>query len=72
MDLFSQNFFESLEKFKEFKKLDENQIGKKVKVLRSNQGGEYTSSAFINFSKDHRIKRELTQAHTPHQNGISE
>ncbi len=61
-----------MENFKEFKKLVKNQIRKRVEVLRSIQGGEYTSNAFINFCKDHGIKIELTQVHIPHQNGILE
>ena len=32
--------------FQEFKALVENQTGKKIKVLRSNNGGEYTSNEF--------------------------
>jgi transposase InsO family protein len=69
---FFRKKIESLKNFKEFKKLAKNQTRRRVKVLRSNWGGEYTSSAFINFCKDHGMNRELTQAHTPHQNGILE
>jgi hypothetical protein len=36
-------------KFQEFKALVENQTGKKIKVLRSNNGGEYTSKEFDTF-----------------------
>jgi hypothetical protein len=32
--------FESFEKFKEFKVEFENQFGKKIKVFRTDQGGE--------------------------------
>ena len=37
---------EVLQKFKEFKALVESQIGRKIKVLRSHNGGEYTSKEF--------------------------
>ena len=40
---------ESLEKFKEFQNEVENHLGKKIKALRSDRGGEYLSHAF----KDH-------------------
>ena len=33
--------------FKEFKALVENQTGKKIKVLRSDNGGEYIDSKFV-------------------------
>ena len=37
---------EVFSKFQEFKALVEIQIGKKIKVLRSKNGGEYTSNGF--------------------------
>ena len=36
-------------RFKEFKALVENQTGKKIKVLRSDNGGEFTSNEFRDF-----------------------
>lgn len=38
----------------------ENQIGKKIKVLKLDNCGEYTSNDLNNFYKETRIKRELT------------
>jgi transposase InsO family protein len=38
-----------LAKFQEFKTQVENLIGRKIKILRSNNGGEYTSKEFNNF-----------------------
>jgi len=35
--------------FQEFKAQVENLIGRKIKVLRSDNGGEYTSKDFNNF-----------------------
>jgi transposase InsO family protein len=63
---------EVLRKFQEFKVLVENQSGKKIKVLRSDNGGEYTSHAFKKFCAGAGIKRELTVPYTPQQNGVSE
>jgi transposase InsO family protein len=58
-------------KFKEFKALIENLSKRKIKILRSNNGGEYTSKEFVNFCKDVEIKRELTTPYNPQQNGVA-
>ena len=50
----------------------ETQHERPIKRLRSDNGGEYTSSAFTEFLKSHGIKRELTVARRPQQNGVSE
>ena len=42
---------EVFEKFKEFKALIENLSDKKIKTLRSDNGGEYTSKEFEAFAK---------------------
>jgi hypothetical protein len=47
-------------RFQEFKALVENQIGKKIRVLRSDNGGEYTSKEFMDFYAGEGIRRELT------------
>ena len=38
--------------FKVFKALAENQSGRKLKILRSDNGGEYVNSEFIQYCKD--------------------
>jgi len=43
------------EYFKEFKNMVGKQIGKYIHILRSNQGGEYTSREFIKYCKAHGI-----------------
>jgi transposase InsO family protein len=40
---------EVFKRFQEFKALVENQTGKKIKVLRLDNGGEYTSMEFAEF-----------------------
>ena len=45
--------------FQEFKALVEKQIGIKIKVLRSDIRGDYTSSSSKEFCAYFRIKREL-------------
>jgi hypothetical protein len=61
-----------LAKFQEFKAQVENLTGRKIKVLRSDNGGEYTSKYFNNFCIEVGIKREFTVPYNPHQNGVAE
>ena len=51
---------ETFDRFKEFKALIENQIGKHIHMLRSDNGGEYESNEFDDFCREARIKKELT------------
>jgi hypothetical protein len=59
-------------RFQEFKALVENQTGKKIRVLRSDNGGEYTSKEFMDFCAGEGIRRELTVPYNPQQNGVAE
>ena len=52
-------------KFCEFKDLVEKESGKKIKALRSDNGGEYVSQEFKDFCAAEGIKRELTTLHNP-------
>ncbi|KAH9657711.1 hypothetical protein KPL70_023190 [Citrus sinensis] len=63
---------EVLEIFVKWKKLVETQTGKKIKVLRSDNGGEYTSDPFLQVCQNKGIKRHFTVRHTPQQNGVAE
>jgi hypothetical protein len=63
---------EVFSKFKEFKALIENLYERKIKILRLDNGGEYTSKVFVNFCKDVGIKRELTTSYNPQQNSVAE
>lgn len=58
--------------FKEFKARMELESGKKIKCLRTDNGGEYTGDEFDNFCKQEGIKRQFTVAYTPQQNGVAE
>ena len=69
---FLKNKSEVFGKFKEFKALIENHSKKRIKTLRSNNGGEYTSKEFEAFCKEAGIKRELTTPYNPQQNGVAE
>ena len=63
---------ETFYKFKEFKVLIENQSGKQIKMLRTNNGGEYESHSFEDLCKESGIKTQLTVPYNPQQNGIAE
>jgi transposase InsO family protein len=63
---------EAFEKFKVFKALTENQTRKRLKVVGSNRGGEFSSWNFKEFCDKHGIKREYTIPRTPQQNGVVE
>ncbi|KAH0652619.1 hypothetical protein KY289_030297 [Solanum tuberosum] len=58
--------------FKTFKAHVENETGKAIKTLRTDRGGMYCSKVFKDFCESNGIRRELTTAYTPQQNGVSE
>ena len=63
---------EAFEIFKEFKVLIKNQLGKRIKIFRSDNGGEYMSNEFIAFCKKEGIKKETIVPYNPKQNGLAE
>jgi len=58
--------------FIKFKLLVENLFDTKIKYLQSDNGGEYTSTAFKQFLNQNGIFHRLTCPHTSKQNGIAE
>ena len=60
------------ETFDRFKELIENQTGKHICILRSDNGGEYESNEFDVFCQEAGIKKELTVPYNPQQNGVAE
>jgi hypothetical protein len=60
------------DKFKEFKALVENQIENKIKLLRTNNGGEFCGNEIKEFCKKCGIERQKTIPYTPQQNGVAE
>ncbi|KAI3813170.1 hypothetical protein L1987_17887 [Smallanthus sonchifolius] len=63
---------QAFETFKEFKQRVENEVGTKLKMLRTNRGGEFTSNEFSQYCKDNGIARQLTAPYSPQQNGVVE
>ncbi|KAI0494922.1 hypothetical protein KFK09_025068 [Dendrobium nobile] len=63
---------ETLTKFKQFTALVQNQFNTKIKTLRSDAGGEYTSNLFRSYLVAHGITQQFCCPHTPEQNGLAE
>ena len=63
---------EVFETFLVWKKMVENQTGRKMKVLRSDNGTEYRNDQFSIFCKKEGISRHFTVRDTPQQNGVAE
>jgi hypothetical protein len=61
-----------LARFQEFKAQVETLTGRTIKVLRSDNGGEYTSIDFSDFCIEAGIKREYTIPYNPQHNGVAE
>lgn len=49
----------------------ENQLNKKIKVLRSNRGGEHELS-FDEFCAQHGVIHQTIVPYSPQQNGVTE
>jgi hypothetical protein len=50
----------------------ENQTGNRIKVLWSDNGGEYSSNEFVDFCACTGIKRQMTVHYNPQQNEVVE
>ena len=62
---------EAIEKFVLYKNEVENQLNKKIKVLRSDRGGEH-ESPFVEFCAQHGIIHETTTPYSPQTNEVAE
>ncbi|CAL8087744.1 unnamed protein product [Prunus armeniaca] len=63
---------DALNCFRKFKSMVELQSGFKVKCVRSDKGGEFTSSEFDRLCEEAGIQRQFSMAYTPQQNGVVE
>lgn len=62
---------EAISVFDEYKIKVENQLGRTMKVLGTDRGGEYTSNEFDEYCKKNSIQHQLTMAYMPQQNGVA-
>ncbi len=58
--------------FQKWKARAETETGRKLKVLRTDGGGEYTSTEFGRYLEKAGVNHELTIPQTPEQNGVAE
>ena len=59
-------------KILEWKSIVKKSSSKKIKTLRSDNGGEYTSKEFEDYLKKNGIRHKRTVPKTPEQNGVAE
>ncbi|GJT82064.1 putative ribonuclease H-like domain-containing protein [Tanacetum coccineum] len=57
---------------KDFISLVENQLNKKVKAIRCDNGTEFKNAKLIELCGEKGIKRDYSNARTPQQNGVAE
>ena len=57
--------------FKTYKAEAENQLNIKIKVIRSNRGEEYDSTALTDFCAQHEIVHQTIAPYKPQQNGVA-
>ena len=63
---------EAFKVFKKFKVMLEKEIGRHIKAVRSDRGGEYTLMAFMEYCEKQGIRRFQIASYTPQQNGVAE
>jgi transposase InsO family protein len=69
---FLKNKSEVFENFKIYKEMVDNVMDSRIKCLRSDNVGEFTSKKFMDYYNSHGIKRQFFIARTPQQNGVVE
>jgi transposase InsO family protein len=50
---------------------EEAECGRKLRVLRTDNGGEFTAAEFTAYCADEGIHRHFSAPYTPQQNGVS-
>ncbi|MCO5615015.1 hypothetical protein L7F22_069303 [Adiantum nelumboides] len=58
--------------FKHFHMMVKTMTGRRIKILRLKNRGEFLSKEFSQYLLQHGIKRQLTCSYTPQQNGVAE
>lgn len=67
-----RNKNDALDAFKKFCLLVEDGLEKKIRILRTDRGGEFTSKEFEKYCEEARIARHYTAPYSPQQNGVVE
>ncbi len=60
------------EAIKNIQAIAERKSGRKLRALRTDRGGEFTSGDFTSYCVELGVRRELTAPYTPQQNGVVE
>ena len=63
---------EALVAFKQFKAYAENRLEKQIQMTRDDKGGEFIGKEYHEFCASEGIRRQHTEPHEPHQNGVAE
>jgi transposase InsO family protein len=63
---------QTFESFKQYKALMENKTGRKILKLKSDRGGEYSSTKFLDYLKQGGIEIERGPANRPMADSVSE
>jgi hypothetical protein len=63
---------EAFQYFKKIKAVAETELGKRLKVFRTDRGGEFNTIVFTAYCNEKGIKRNTTAPYTPQQNGVVE
>lgn len=69
---FLKNKMDITSVFHNFKCEVENELGQKIKIIRTDNGTEYCNNDFSKYLSDSGIKHQTTTPYTPEQNGLSE
>ena len=69
---FLKNKSKDFENFKIYKEMVENEMDSRIKCLRYDNEGEFTSNKFMDYCSSHGIKRQFSVAGTPQQNEVVE
>jgi hypothetical protein len=62
----------TFEVFKKFRTMVELQLGRRIKLFRSDRGGEFMSAEFTKYLEENGIVHETSAPRTPQQNGVAE
>lgn len=63
---------ETLGVFRKFRMAVENETGERMKIFRSDRGGEYNSRQFEDYYDETGLQHHFTAPFSPQQNGVVE